>query len=932
MLWLSGRGTMSPGWSSYGLSGGALLNLPERDMSFSLPLLPGIVSLDDGLHIRGSRSYATQYLLEGTNVTNPLYGLPAVNLIPQAVASVTVHTGPFGARLPSATGGAVESAMRTGGDEFEMRAEFRTDDFAKPGNPFLGTTPQGLKDFVLSMGGAVTPGLTYFLAGEYVFLRNDQSLFLEPFRFDGLQEDGLYGGVANQGRLLVAPDPAEAGRVEYKRNYIFKNWTRRSALNATITADLFALVDIPMMVKLSGVFGRSRFPGGGPFPGSGGGWPGSLGGYFRAEDREMMNETRTTWVSGNASLRLGPGAVVDFTVSYQRHSTELFDPDFGRSGFDDYLEYADSLAHARRGLRTDEWQNRYKGPDVQSTIYAFPFLHPNTPNNMYARDEQQALSVQGRLSAVVSSRWQLEIGGSVDSWIMRRYELGNIGLLLTSLDPNLDGDFSDSPQFASEYERRVWYIQHGQINAYGYSYLGEETNGYTLHGSDAELDPPYKPTFAAAYAELDYKNEAIDAALGLRYEYFAPRFKDWIPRGLTNSTTGDGPWYRDIPFDGGLSIGDEALIDESDVFSFVLPRAHLRVPLGKKGAIFVAFGSYASMPALDRLYLSSPQFTSASGDGPYTLSGKGVAFEVRPERSTHYELGARLLVSSRLVVSGSFYYKNLWNQLQIGQYLGIQGEPVFPSYQSTGYGSARGIELGLDILRKGGLAISVAYAYSSAAGLTSDPLTTLPIVTDYPPSGVSYEHPRPYAYEKQHTATGILDYRAGADAGSVLRNMSLTGVCTFQSGHPYTQEYPPRAGWGLATPWTIGVKSFIDPRTYAPQEPRNSSRTPSAINLDLKLSKTINIGALNVEAFFAVLNVFNTTHVLNLYPTTGSASTDGWLGSDRVPPYLNVPIYDEFYQAINPDNRWAYAQATGKDLYGSPRQFRLGLIVQFGDR
>ncbi|MBE0558665.1 MAG: hypothetical protein IH628_15675, partial [Proteobacteria bacterium] len=315
--------------------------------------------------------------------------------------------------------------MRTGGDKFAMSAEYRTDDFVRPGNQFLGTTPQGLKDISLTMGGPIGSGLRYFLAGEYTYWRNDQSLFLEPFHFDGLTDDGLYGGTATRGRLLVAPDPAEAGIIEFKRNYVYKNWTGQSALNANISADLKTLADVPLTLKLAGVFAHSMFPGGGSLPGSGGEWPEALNAYFRSEEREMMNETRTAWASAIASLRLSSESVFDVTVSYQQHSTESYDPEFGRSGFDDYLQYPDSVANAARSLRTNEWRSRYTGPSIQSTIYGFALQHPSSPNNVYSQREQTAFSFEGRLSATVSSAWKLAVGGGVNSWTLRSYRFGN---------------------------------------------------------------------------------------------------------------------------------------------------------------------------------------------------------------------------------------------------------------------------------------------------------------------------------------------------------------------------------------------------------------------------------------------------------------------------------------------------------------------------
>jgi hypothetical protein len=45
--------------------------------------------------------------------------------------------------------------------------------------------------------------------------------------------------------------------------------------------------------------------------------------------------------------------------------------------------------------------------------------------------------------------------------------------------------------------------------------------------------------------------------------------------------------------------------------------------------------------------------------------------------------------------------------------------------------------------------------------------------------------------------------------------------------------------------------------------------------------------------------------------------------------FKKIPQYEDFYRAINLDNRWAWQMASGKDFYGMPRQIRFGARVEF---
>jgi hypothetical protein len=80
-----------------------------------------------------------------------------------------------------------------------------------------------------------------------------------------------------------------------------------------------------------------------------------------------------------------------------------------------------------------------------------------------------------------------------------------------------------------------------------------------------------------------------------------------------------------------------------------------------------------------------------------------------------------------------------------------------------------------------------------------------------------------------------------------------------------------------------------------------------------------------VEIYIHALNLLDTKHVLNVYPTTGEPDDDGWLSSPLSGQHRAILNYEAFYRAINLDNHWAYTLATGNDIYGQPRQLRFGL-------
>lgn len=910
----------TPSWTFYRLRRSDMLALPGRTNQYYLPLLPGIVEFNNDLHIRGSRSYENAYVLTGFNVTNPVTNTNGFELIPEATESIEVHTGPAGASVYSTNGGVIESQMREGGEELQAFAEFRTDDIVKPGASALGTVPLGVKNVVATFGGPAFEGVRFFFAGQYRYVRNDQAIFLEPFHFEGLTDDGFQGW-NTRGRLLVAPDTNQNGIIDFKRNYLPNNYTESTSFNGNVSLDLQQLVELPLGLKILGTYNSTSHPGGK-------GWPEGLYEYYRPLNRQYVNATESWMISAQLKHTVAPGIAYNIGVSYQSRFAETYDPNFV-GDFYTWLKIPDSLANARAGFNTSEWMGRYFGPRQQSTIYNFVLAHPESPNNSYTKDKQTGFSLRGDVTTRIDRDWTVQIGGSYSSWALRRYTFGSIRYLLSYLDQNQDGDFSDAPTFASEYEKRIRYLNAGYIVTWGYTYLGEETDGYTLQGSSAVLDRPYEPAFGSAYGEALYSTKGVSLRMGIRYEYIDAGLKT-----IAGKTASGRPDFDNVPYDLPLGMMDESQIVKTDPLHLLLPRLSISIEALEGVLLRAAYGNYAQMPPYGLLMQSNLGFSqniSPFDRSPYSF-GYGPAFKAKPERSTQYELGATVPIMSRLSASMSLYYKTLNDQLQLARYYDDAGNWIMSVRGNEGYGITKGLEVSANLERTNGFALSAHYSISIARGLTSNPVSNVIQVTDgssYPTVSDTLAVPAPYDYEQVHRASLIADYRTTDNAGQILGNIGITAVLSFNSGHPFTREAPLR-NLGSSNAWTIGVRSLFDPRSQEKLEPTNSSETPNVINLDLRISKQISIGPVIAEVYLSVLNVLNTKHIVNVYPYSGTTTGDAWY---RANPYYYtyaaLPLYEPFYEAINIQNRYSYIRATGNDLYGLPREFRIGLSVRY---
>jgi hypothetical protein len=365
-------------------------------------------------------------------------------------------------------------------------------------------------------------------------------------------------------------------------------------------------------------------------------------------------------------------------------------------------------------------------------------------------------------------------------------------------------------------------------------------------------------------------------------------------------------------------------------------------PVTDRTVFYALYGKYIQMPRLDRLYQGYEQMSTSVNPttrSPYGWWGSYVGYTAEPEEIIQYEMGIRQSLTDNFAITLSGFYKDLRNQLRIDRlYLDSEsgditvnedrGNIIFCGYVNQDFGTIKGLEFTAELRRTNRLSARVNYIFSDARGTNSDSRSGVVVVTDevisrYPLLMYPLNHNQP------HRGTMMLDYRfAKGDGGPILQGLGFNLLFTFNSGHAYTKIQEPE-NLGQASPWNVGVDALGDPRSRHPEEPLNNSYTPWVYNFDLNINKVFYLGRINLDLYVHVLNLFNTRSIINVYPQTGVAEDDGWLSSPFAAPFYAIPNYVDFYRVINSQNRWAYQQQTGRDVYGVPRQIRAGIRLEF---
>ncbi len=850
-------------------------NLPIRGLDNILSLQAGVVDQDNQLYVRGGRAGEVAYFVEGASTTNPITNTQTFSVIQEAVEELQLQAGGYTAEFGGANSGIARTTLRTGQSIYKGSFDIQTDNFAKPGADYLGSSSFGYTNMVATVSGPVIKNLKFFLAGQHFFIRNRGRLLIEPFRFDNMVTD------INDSRGAGFPLP---GPIEFKKNYIPGNWLQNYSVQGNMNYELQS-----MKFKLSGSYTYDKSP----FDNR---WPTALVRYFNKRSR--IDHNTTGFTNFRFTHVVNPKTFYEVALSYQNRYFRRVDPDFG----DDWTFYTDSTKNAELGYTG--WRRPYAGPLPYSIINGFTMTHENAPNNSYFKNQQRSFGFSGDLTTQLTSNWEFKFGAKLDSWIARNYSVGNIQAAMEYLY----GTDGRTPRtFASDYERRVRLSKAGTINHYGYDVDGNEIN--------SGLDAPRKPLFASAYVQnkLEYKDIILN--LGLRYEYFD-----------TKNKTFKDPLQPD--FNPDLDVIDEEKLEEAKPFNLVLPRVSFSFPVTDVTVFYAMYGKYAQMPSLNQLFIGNT--TLSRTVSPITRGNAfltPVGFLMTPERTTQYEMGIRQTLSDNFAFTVSGFYKDLKDQLQVRSYVNEAGSKLFTAYLNEDFGTIKGLEMTLELRRTNRLATKLNYTLSDARGTGSNSRSAFGAVEQN--IGRPTNFINPLDFNQTHSGSLLLDYRFDkGDGGPILEQMGVNVIFSFNSGHSYTKIKELKE-LGQANVWDVGVEPLNDPRASFPTEPINSSTTPWVYNIDLSLSKKLNLGVLDAEFYVNVLNLLNTKNILNVYPTTGTAQDDGWLGNPLAAPFHQIPNYTDFYKAINSKNRWAYMTATGNDMFDSPRQVRFGVRLEF---
>lgn len=863
-----------------------IANLPVRGINNVLALSPGVVLQDNVVFVRGGRQDEVGFYLEGVSITNPMVGGRAVTLVQDAVEEIQVQAGGYNAEFGGANSGIIQQQLRTGSSAWKFSLAYTTDNLSAKGRDdvfdgekTMGAYQFGYNEATATLSGPLGERFKVFGLFNYLFNRD-----ANPQPYPGI----------SLGRIADAVSGDEVD-LQYPAGPVLKNSLEQITGTGTITMDFK-----PLTVRLAGTYTRQT----------------SFNAFNTARVAgniaNFLNSGRVEEaLDGNGSISakltylLNPTSFVEFTGGYFQQAQITSDPLLG----DDYFYYGDSVENARAGVT---WLRRENDPNIgrylrpsRLQIFTFAFNTPGEPVAGYVKFKRENISLSGAYFSVFGDH-SVKLGGEYQRYTMRNYSFGNEGLFaIPGLLAQNAALAPDDPQKLTPEQ----ILKRRGVNNFGYDVFGNEID------SDDPIEGAKHPVFAAAYLQDKIEYEDLILNVGLRFDYI-----DTDAKALRD------PLYPDLTIDRSTNeIDPNGLVDVPE-FTALSPRVGLSFPVSEQTVFHTQFGKFVQQSRLRDIY-QGLYLTGSNVSGGFFI-GAPVGFDVRPTRTTQYEIGFTQQIADFASFDITGYYKDIKDQIVYDQLRTGPGSQFggYAVLRNGDFATTKGIELTFNMRRQKRLQINASLSFNDARGTGSFPNSNRGIV-GAPLDGVTVFTPQyvtPLEFNNAVRGNFNFDYRFGRDdGGPVLSQLGASVLFTFNSGHPFTR------GVG-------GADLEGDARDRRPIEALNSSTTPWLFQVDLKVDKTFNLfDALNATLSLTVINLLDARNIENTFLRTGSVDDDGYLSDPALGGQLVAtygPQYAAMYQAINIDYYEQYQNApflgTVPYFFGPPRQVRLGLRLE----
>lgn len=536
------------------------------------------------------------------------------------------------------------------------------------------------------------------------------------------------------------------------------------------------------------------------------------------------------------------------------------------------------------GVAFDQLAKYYRDPNPRFDQDVPVFFSPGHVFDDYLQRKSEYYGIQGSLSSQVNRYHQVKLGGDYQRHSLRFFN-HFFPVQLGGTQPNLiDWD-------GYGYDLRV--VRDGAGNI---QHIDLVENG------DGSQDGPKHPKTWSAFAQDKFEREGVIVNGGLRFDHInvdtEALLSESFPLGDPDAT-------------GNITDSLETKdLTSNKTYARLSPRLGVAFPVDERTLLRFNYGQFYQQPNLQDLYVSYRFLQHKIRSGGYFV-GFGNP-NLKPERTTAYEVGVARQMSDNVRLDVTAYYKDVKDLVEITTIPSFPNN--FSSYRNRDFATIKGVDVGFLMRKTNNISASVNYSLSFAQGTGSVSNTQRNIA--WTASQVP-KQTAPLDFDQRHKLSMNIDWSLGKGEGPawgkfrVLENTGVNLLYNIASGTPYTPTY-------VYNEITLAAVSST------PSGPLNSRYGPWTSNLDLKAVRGFTLGTTKLEAFATVLNVFDAKNPIAVYTSTGSPDATSWLNTQDGQTFITSAA------ANGKDGEGLYRLAEDNpNLYSNARLVRFGVRASF---
>lgn len=161
------------------ISSSSIENSIAKSIDDLLEKQPGVVKVDNEIHIRGGRADENLYIIDGVSIKDPLSGKNyGVFLSPDVIEELEVITGGFNAEYGQAMSGIIDVKTKEGGQQYKGSVSLKTDHLGMEKIENFNTDaieislggPEPISNKLLPLADINIPGSLTFFGNAYMYL------------------------------------------------------------------------------------------------------------------------------------------------------------------------------------------------------------------------------------------------------------------------------------------------------------------------------------------------------------------------------------------------------------------------------------------------------------------------------------------------------------------------------------------------------------------------------------------------------------------------------------------------------------------------------------------------------------------------------------------------------------------------------------------